>query len=85
MLRGRVVYTGAFHSHKLTVCGTKQEKNVKKEKKACQACVKQERKHLKKLCNLGERINHLEENIVALVNLLDESQLRNFVIKRIIV
>ena len=58
---------------------------MKEKKKACQQCEKEEYKHLKKLCDMGARINHLEENVVALVNLLDESQLRDLVIKNIII
>ena len=58
---------------------------MKAEKKECKQCIKREREHVEHLCKIGERINHLEENILELVDLLDESQLRKFVVKTIIV
>ena len=44
-----------------------------------------ERKHIEQLDKIGVRINHLESQIVDLVDLLDAEQLRKIVLKNAII
>ena len=43
-----------------------------------------EREHVQHLSHLGKRISRLEKNVVHLVKLLDEEQLRQFAVSLII-